>query len=61
MPKYKLMRKVKGTTSWRTCSLRDLDGKRIWGGETTDKAAVLAHKDRMSKEFPEETYAVLEI
>jgi hypothetical protein len=61
MPKYKLMRKVKGTTSWRTCSLHDGKGRRIPRGETEDKTVVLNNKAYMDKEFPNETYAVLEI
>jgi hypothetical protein len=61
MVKYKLMRKVKGTTSWRTCSLQDLDGRRVPGGTTEDKAIVLHNKAFMDKEFPDETYAILEM
>jgi hypothetical protein len=61
MAKYKLMRKVKGTCSWRTCSLHDLNGKLIPGGTTEDRATVLHNKAYMDKEFPDETYAILEI
>jgi len=57
--KYKLMRKVEGT-NWRTCSMKD-DNGRPMKGVTTDKQIAIKNRDHMRREFPEETYAILEI
>ncbi len=58
--KYSLMRKS-GIYKWNPCVIYDNHGRLIKGGRTDNKNVVLAAKVSMSKSFPDEKYAILEI
>jgi hypothetical protein len=55
---YKVMRKCEGT-NWRTCSLRDYNGKLLKRAETTSVELANYNKNMLKSEFPDDTYAIL--
>jgi hypothetical protein len=52
------MRKCEGT-NWRTCSLRDYNGKLLKRAETTSVELANYNKNMLKSEFPDDTYAIL--
>jgi hypothetical protein len=46
---------------YTVCSLRTEDGKLIEGAWTKDRSLVERTKAQIQEDFPEETYAILEV
>jgi hypothetical protein len=58
--KYRLIM-LRPNHKYTVCSLRTEDGKLIEGAWTKDRSLVERTKAQIQEDFPEETYAILEV